>query len=209
MAECYNELRAMAYHALRFRPGDTLQPTSVVHEVFLKLRRGGVLSEAGTASLTTLAEAGATGVVTEDQREHFLALASRAMRQVLGDAARRRARLKRSAPGTRISIADLALGTSPHTRASMPELRQDSSRAGHAVDVELLDRALTELQRVDPRAAELVELRFFGGMPARLGVSRSTAEADWRYARAWLASWVQRHADDRAATNDAPRSTPA
>src|SRR5690606_33059351 len=107
-------------------------------------------------------------------RSHFLAIAALAMRQILVDHARRRNAQKRRAAGEGIPL-DHAL-------------QYLEARTG-GVAVEAVDAALTELARIDARAAELVQLRFFGGLTleeiaAAQRVSISTAERDWRYARA-------------------------
>ncbi len=108
-------------------------------------------------------------------RAHFLSFAARVMRQVLIDEARRRRYQKRRREGGRVTLADhLALTDPP------------------AVDLLDLDRALGELAGYDPRKAELVELRFFGGLGVEeaaevLGLSSATVNREWRAARAWLA----------------------
>ena len=112
-------------------------------------------------------------------REHFCALAANAMRQVLADQARRRRAQKRAPGGERITLSAVGSGTT-----------------SDAVDLVALDDALTELAELDPRQAKLVELRFFAGLSAPeaskvLGVSLSTAEADWRRARAWMSRAIE------------------
>ena len=107
-------------------------------------------------------------------RAHFVALAARTMRQVLVDHARGQRAAKRFSPEDRVEL-DTGLVSS----------------RGDSVDVLALDEALSKLAKVAPRAAELVEIRFFGGLENRevaevLGVSLSTIERDWRAARAWL-----------------------
>lgn len=106
---------------------------------------------------------------------HFKHVVGRAMRQVLVDSARARAAQKRGG-GEAIAV----------TLTDHPD--------GQAVD-ELrliqLDAALSELERVDPRSARVVECRFFGGLDveetaAALGISTATVKRDWRIARAWL-----------------------
>jgi RNA polymerase sigma factor (TIGR02999 family) len=106
---------------------------------------------------------------------HFKRIAARAMRQVLVEAARRRGAEKRGAGQALVTFderLDAALGTSR--------------------DLLALDGALEELNELDPRQAQVVELRFFGGLELTetatlLGVSLSTVSRDWRAARAWLA----------------------
>lgn len=105
---------------------------------------------------------------------HFRAVASIAMRRVLADYAKSRGRIKRGGGWERVG---LTLGV-------------DVVDAGVADPVDV-HGALEELERVSPRIARLVVYRFFGDLSVeqaaeRLGVSLSTAEADWRFARAWL-----------------------
>lgn len=109
-------------------------------------------------------------------RVHFMAVASVAMRQILTDHARRKKAAKRGGGQAR------AAG----------DVEQVADPTGHQIDPVALDDALNKLQAMDPRRHRVVELRFFGGLTVEevaglLGVSRSTVEADWRSARAWLA----------------------
>jgi len=108
---------------------------------------------------------------------HFKAIAAKAMRQVLVDEARRRNAQKRGGAG---EVSFVAVG--------------DSSEEIDSCDEELLalDLALEELARLNPRQAQVVEKRFFGGLNVAevadlLGVSESVIERDWRAAKAWLA----------------------
>lgn len=109
-------------------------------------------------------------------RLHFKRIAARAMRQVLVEAARRRHADKRGGP--EVAVVPL-----------------DESKDGESWAVEdilALDRALDELARVEPRQAQMVESRFFGGLDvnetaALLDVSEATILRDWRAAKAWLA----------------------
>lgn len=147
----YDELRAIAARQLRReRPGHTLQPTALVHETYLKL---------------------VGGELPASSRAHFLALAARAMRQVLVDHARRRNADKRGGSENPATLTD-----------------GSASIELDPVGVLALDRALGELE---PRQRKVVECRFFGGMEeteiARaLGVSERTIRRDWVKARAWL-----------------------
>lgn len=109
-------------------------------------------------------------------RAHFCAIAANSMRQILVERARARARLKRAGDRQRVTLSDATLAVSP---------------AEAAVDVELLDAALTRLAALDPPLARLVELRFFGGLSIEetaevLGVSPATVKRHWATARAWL-----------------------
>ncbi len=115
---------------------------------------------------------------------HFKAIAARAMRQVLVDEARRRAARKRGSGEAVFVSLDSAVA------------------AAVAGDEELLalDASIRELAQRNPRQAEMVECRFFGGLSvtetaAVLGVSESAVERDWRAARAWLASRIRPAAD--------------
>ncbi|MEZ6164178.1 MAG: sigma-70 family RNA polymerase sigma factor [Phycisphaerales bacterium] len=108
-------------------------------------------------------------------RSHFLAVAATAMRQILTDHARRKRAAKRGG-GARAS----------------GEVDQVAAPSGQAIDTVALDDALRRLEALDPRRHRVVELRFFAGLTVEetadlLGLSRSTVEADWRSARAWLA----------------------
>jgi RNA polymerase sigma factor (TIGR02999 family) len=148
----YDELRGLARHRLgRERAAHTLRATELVHEAYLKLAGGG----AAAAS----------------DRAHFLAIASRAMRQVLVDHARRRQAAKRGGEWERTTLGG---------GNDAMEVRPD--------EVLALDEALEELE---PRQRQVVEYRFFGGMEeqeiaALLDVSERTVRRDWVKARAWL-----------------------
>lgn len=109
-------------------------------------------------------------------RTHFFAVGAEMIRRVLVDDARRRGALKRGGDRDRIELDD-----------SAPE----AGGRQRQVDLLALDDALRKLAGLDPRAARIVELRFFGGLreadvAAMLGVSPSTVNEDWRMARAWL-----------------------
>jgi RNA polymerase sigma factor (TIGR02999 family) len=113
--------------------------------------------------------------VARTSRVHFKRIAARAMRQVLIEAARRRRAEKRGG-GVAIVTFDESLGTA----------------ANGADDLLALDEALSDLARIEPRQATLVESRFFGGLDVAetaqlLDVSESTVLRDWRAAKAWLA----------------------
>jgi len=152
----YDELRVMAArHARRMRAGDSVGPTVLVHEVYLRF-----------------ADRSAPNVL---DRDHFIALASRAMRMVLVDHWRRKHSRKRS-PGA-VSSIDIDAVPAPDP---MP-----------AVDLLALDDALVELTHLDARQARVVELRFFGGLTlgeiaGMLDVSERTVKREWQKARAFL-----------------------
>jgi RNA polymerase sigma factor (TIGR02999 family) len=150
----HRELRRLAhYHLKSERPDHTLQSTALVNEAFLRLL--------------------GSQPVELQNRSHFMAVASRLMRQILVDYARSRGAGKRDG-GCRIALENLA---------DMPD----------AEDTELLalDQALDELSRLDARQARIVEMKFFGGLSAPeisevLGISRATVDRDWATARVWL-----------------------
>ena len=162
----YDELRTLAESYFRGQPrGHTLQPTALVHEAFLKV-------------------ASRTGARYDD-RAHFCAVCAVAMRSILADYARRRCAAKRGGDDwQRIGLEEVGTPAAGAGAAN--------GSAGTDIDALVLDEALTELERRSARQARIVEYRFFAGMTvdevARvLDVSRSTAEDDWRMARAWLA----------------------
>lgn len=151
----YDELRALAGDMFRDQPPDhTLQPTALVHEAYLRL--------------VNQQEAEWT------DRAHFLAVAAKAMRNLLIDHARKRKASKRGGGRERVAL-DAVM----------------DSAAERSIDLLALDEALEELGRLHERQARVVELRFFGGLtvPAAaevLEVSPASVDNDWRMARAWL-----------------------
>jgi len=151
----YGELRDIAAHLLRHHRGNdrTLQPTALVHELYLRL--------AGKGEQWS-------------DMAHFRAMATVAMRRILIDNARARKAKRRSGNWQRVTLDDKA-----------------AEHATAQVDLVALDEALTDLAALNGRHAELVQLRFLGGLSmaeaARvLEVSIDTAKRDWRVARAWL-----------------------
>jgi RNA polymerase sigma factor (TIGR02999 family) len=163
--QVYDELRTMAAQKLAREPvGSTLQPTALVHEAWLRL--------------------GADHQPNWENRAHFFAAASEAMRRILIDRARHR-RAARHGGG-------------------VPDLDLDDVDAPAPANDDLVlavHEALDDFAQVDPAAAQLVKLRYFVGMSASeaaevLGQSRRTTERQWTYARAWL----------RCRITDTPRS---
>jgi RNA polymerase sigma-70 factor (ECF subfamily) len=111
-----------------------------------------------------------------ESRTHFFAIAAQLMRQILVDYARRHRAGKRGAGVEALSLEDVTM--------LLPDKNKD-------IDVVALDDALKELARIDPRKAQVVELRFFGGLnfdeaAEVLKVSAVTVSRDWSTARAWL-----------------------
>jgi RNA polymerase sigma factor (TIGR02999 family) len=153
----YEELRTLARRQMRGeREGHTLGPTALVHEAYLRLVGGGPIAVEG--------------------RAHFFRLASRAMRQVLVDSARRRGAERRGGDQQRVTLDPGMVADGP---------------AGY--DVLGLHEALERLSALDPALERLVELRFFTGLTLDeaadvLGVSRRKAAQDWAAARLWLRS---------------------
>jgi RNA polymerase sigma factor (TIGR02999 family) len=150
----YKELRQIArYHLQRERPGHTLQSAALVHEAYLRL-------------------VDQRPFETKD-RAHFLAVASRLIRQILVDYARSHGAAKRGAD-LRVELdASLVL----------PQVRN--------TDVIALDDALTGLTKLDEQQSRIVELRFFGGLSIEeiaevLDISASTVKREWNVAKAWL-----------------------
>jgi RNA polymerase sigma factor (TIGR02999 family) len=151
----YQELRRLAAHYLKSERGDhTLQPTALVHELYLKLF--------------------STEPVQLHDREHFLAVAARQLRHIVVDYARNRNAQKRGGLQSTISLDEA------HGLAIPADSR--------VID---LDQALGRLETMDSRAAQVVELRFFGGLTddevgKTLGISAATVKRDWDFARSWL-----------------------
>jgi RNA polymerase sigma-70 factor (ECF subfamily) len=149
----YDELLRLArLHMRNERAEHTLQPTALVHEAYVRL---------------------VDAELDLEDRRHFYAVASRAMRRILVDHARSRRSLKRGGGAARESLSEGIAAPAP------------------ASDVVELDEALTRLAVLDERKARTVELHYFGGLShdeiARLtGVSLATVDRDLRFARAWL-----------------------
>lgn len=156
----YEELHGLADRQMhRQPPGHTLQATALVNEALMRL------FQAGNSDW--------------EDRAHFYAVASKAMRRILVDHARRKARLKRQPAGKQIALEEMA------------EVFEERS-----IDLDGLDHALEKLAEIDERMVGLVELRFFGGRSMRdaaemLGMSLRTAEREWGTARAWLRRWLE------------------
>jgi RNA polymerase sigma factor (TIGR02999 family) len=161
LSRVYRELRSLAACKMaREAPGQTLQPTALVHEAWLRLGGGGGQQF--------------------HCRTYFFAAAGEAMRRILVENARRKNRLKRGGNLERVDIKDVDLA------APLPD-----------EELLALDEALTRFAEAEPRAAELVKLCFFVGLTQQqaareLGVSISTVERTWAFARAWLFREIQK-----------------
>jgi RNA polymerase sigma factor (TIGR02999 family) len=152
----YNELRRLAAERLAHeKPGQTLQATALVHEAYLRL----------------------VGVEESrhwNNRIHFFAAASEAMRRILVDQARRKLGQKRGGDRDRLDL-DMADLLAPEVSS----------------EVLAVNEALSSLAAVDAQAAELVKLRYFAGMSIPeaaevLNIPARSADRLWVYARAWL-----------------------
>lgn len=154
--------------------------------LYAELRRiaaGRAARRGGTPTLDTTALVHEAWIRLErdgarfEDRGHFFHGAARAMRDLVVEAARRKGARKRDARRTAGGAEELAI-----TLPEAADLEEDVLR---------LDGALEELERLQPRPARVVSLRFFAGLPmaeiaALLELSLTTVESDWRYARAWL-----------------------
>ncbi len=152
----YDELRRQAAAQMaQERPGQTLNPTALVHEAYLRL-------------------VGPADMARWENRRHFLAAAAEAMRRILVENARRKQSLKRGGEFVRHDVADTPIAV----------IEPDA-------DLPAISDALDQLAAQDPVKAELVKLRFFTGLTIEqaasvLGISVTTANRYWVYARAWL-----------------------
>ena len=154
----YDELRKLAAAKLaNEEPGQTIQATGLVHEAWMRLL-------------------GSDAEIHWNGRGHFFGAAAKAMQRILVENARRKKSLKAGGEFDRVQLSQVVHEVRSKTRD---------------VDVIEVDEALEKLAAIEPRKAELVRLRFFAGLTlaeaARaLGVSGSTADNDWAYAKAWL-----------------------
>ena len=152
----YDELQALAHGKLRRERADhTLNTTALVHEAYLKLVK--------------------QDRVTWQNRAHFFAIASTAMRRILVNYAHKRNAEKRGG-GQALATFEEGMGHGHEARAE---------------ELIALDAALERLAALDERQSQVVEYRFFGGLTHEeiaevLGVSVPTVGRDWRFARAWL-----------------------
>src|SRR4051812_18703918 len=151
----YNELRRHAAGRMaREAVGQTIQPTALVHEAWLRLI--------------------GDGNRRWQNRAHFFGAAAEAMRRILIENARRKARLKRGSNPQRLDLDHDELS------AALPDEK-----------VRMIDEALERLQLEDPEKAQVVVLKFFVGLTnlevaENLGVTERTVERHWAYAKAWL-----------------------
>jgi RNA polymerase sigma factor (TIGR02999 family) len=172
----YEELRLLAAQKMaQEQPGQTLQPTALVHEAYLRL----VASGDHTSGLRSEARRHFAN------RGHFFAAAAQAMQRILVDRARERQAAKRGGSWQRVHC----------------ELEQLSVSLPDDVLLDV-DTALTQLAEHDPEATTLVRLHVFGGLSveeagAHLGMARATAYRQWAYARAWLRVALEKNSEIR------------
>ncbi len=157
----YDELRKLAAVKMANElPGQTLQPTALVHEAWLRVA--------------------VAGEPHWNSRGHFFAAAAEAMRRILVENARRKARLKHGGGQQRVDLETLDVAITTNDELLL-----------------IVNQALDKLTAIDPKSAELVKLRFFAGLPnaeaaALLGLAERTAKRTWAYARAWLYEEIRR-----------------
>lgn len=155
----YDQLRHLARHYLQQESlQHTLQPTALVHELYLRLFN----------------PLGDSEPITWHDRQHFFAVAARQMRRLLVDHARAKHAAKRAGDWQRVELTADAAHTAPLS-----------------IDLLALDQTLARLEADHPRAAKVVELRYFGGLTEAeaaeaLGIGLTTLKRDWEFARAWL-----------------------
>lgn len=173
LPKVYDQLHGMAQRVFGAGAANTLQPTALVHEAFLRMAPSEGSPQAKFSS-----------------RAHFLAVAAKAMRQILVSHMRYRNREKRGGRQERVTLSGL-------------------SDARARDELELIDfyDSLEELRTYDEQLSEIVEQRVLAGMSfeeiaAVSGVSERTIERRWRGARAWLALRLNQPADP-----DSPQST--
>jgi RNA polymerase sigma factor (TIGR02999 family) len=153
----YEELRKLAAARLaREKPGQTLQATALVHEAYLRL--------VGNAE----------GEQAWDSRGHFFAAAAEAIRRILVEQARKKARVRHGGGRNRVNLEE-AVSLADDPGDGLLQLHE----------------ALSRFAALEPAKAELVKLRYFAGFSVDeaadlLGISRSSAKRYWAYARAWL-----------------------
>ena len=157
----YEELQKIAAARMaRESAGHTLQPTALVHEAWVRLIEDGSR--------------------TWENRSHFFGAASEAMRRILIERARRKARLRHGGGQQRVDLAEL------NVAAALPDEK-----------ILLVDEALERLKHEDAETGQVVVLKFFGGLTNEeivriMGTSDRTVRRQWTYAKAWLFNWIRK-----------------
>jgi RNA polymerase sigma factor (TIGR02999 family) len=158
----YDELRRLATSRMaRESAGHTLQPTALVHEAWVRMVEDGSR--------------------TWQNRAHFFGAAAEAMRRILIERARRKARIKHGGGQHRVNVDDLDLAD------ALPDEK-----------ILLLDEALERLKAEDSETARVVVLKFFGGLTNEeivsiTGTSDRTVRRQWNYAKTWLFNCITKH----------------
>src|SRR5579871_1611053 len=155
----YEELRRLAtIRMAQQASGHTLQPTALVHEAWVRLMSDGATSW--------------------QNRGHFFAAASEAMRRILVESARRKSRLKHGGAYERVDFQELNIaGSTPDENILM------------------INEALQRLEELDTERAQIVVLKFFGGLTNQeiarnMSIGERTVERHWAFAKAWLFRWI-------------------
>jgi RNA polymerase sigma factor (TIGR02999 family) len=167
----YEELRQLAQrHLRRERSDHTIQKTALVNEAFVRL--------VGQQS------------VDWQSRAHFVGLASKLMRRVLVDYARARLADKRGGGAGVLSLDEMAAPEADEASDTTPTALQHLD-AHTQEEVSAIDQALQRLEQIDARQAQIVEMRYFGGLTVEqtaeaIGISAATVKREWTLARAWL-----------------------
>jgi RNA polymerase sigma factor (TIGR02999 family) len=160
----YDELRKLAAAKLaQEKPGQTLQATALVHEAYIRLVDQDQLKG-------------------WDNRGHFFSAAAEAMRRILVENVRRKQRVRHGGELQQLPLAENEPNIAPPVEV---------------IDLLTLSEALDRLETSSPRKAQLVKLRYFAGftlpeIAEMLGISQSTAEADWTYAKTWLKREIEK-----------------
>ena len=167
----YEELRQLAQrHLQRERSNHTMQKTALVNEAFIRL--------VGQQS------------VDWQSRAHFIGLASKLMRRVLVDYARARLADKRGSGVGVLSLDAMATPEADDAPDTTPTALQHLD-AHTQEEVSAIDQALVRLEQIDARQAQIVEMRYFGGLTVEqtaeaMDISAATVKREWTLARAWL-----------------------
>ena len=162
----YEELRGLAAARMAAQPsGHTLQPTALVHEAWLRLSK--------------------TDPSRWNGKDHFFRAAAVAMRRILVDHARAKARHKRRPENTDVA-ADM----------------EAAPDCDHEDDILLIHECLGELEKSDPECARVVQLKFFAGLTNKdvaevLGVSLSSVDRLWSFARSQLFQMIRKRREAR------------
>ncbi|MBS0380010.1 MAG: sigma-70 family RNA polymerase sigma factor [Proteobacteria bacterium] len=169
----YDQMRLLAARHMRRESGArTLQTTGLVHEAFLRLVD--------------------QKLPHWQSRSHFFSIASNIMRRILVDEARARLAAKRGGGLEHVSIDAVQENVEGVEGPVALQVAGPPDESGTSADIVAIDCALAKLDRIDRRQAQIVELRFFGGLTVEetgqvLNISNATVKRDWMMAKAWLA----------------------